>query len=192
VLSTTELRKKAVSDQANPRAAKKPRSQRLNVGPASGAKAISAEQRSQRAVQLRLRGYSLADVAQELGYADPSGAFRAVMRGLKADLPDARRDELRALEVARLDALMAAHWQAATDGRNEKSSAIVLRCVAQRARLLGLDAPQHVDLSVREGEVMRVEILDMLNDETLEALKPFQEEMVRLSELRAGVTVAAR
>ena len=109
------------------------------------------------------------------------------MRGLTADLPNSERDELRALEIARIDALMAAHWPAAVDDRLDKSSAIVLRCIAQRAKLLGLEATPQLDVRVREGEMVHVEILDVLNDETLEALRPFQEEMVRLSKLRAGV-----
>jgi hypothetical protein len=44
-----------------------------------------------------------------------------------------------------------------------------------------------MDVHPRAGELVRVELLDLLDKETLASVKPMRDEMVRLSELRAGV-----
>lgn len=131
-------------------------------------------------------GVSLAAIAEEVGYADPSGARAAIMRGLRELIPDELREDVRRLELAKLDRLEQANWPNALQG-DEKAASVILRCSKSRREILGIDAPAQVDMRVRrEGELVRVEILDLLNDETLAALRPFQDEMVRLSELRAG------
>lgn len=158
------------------------------VGPISSDKAINAARKQSEAVQLRIAGASLAQIAARVGYADPSGAHQAIMSALRAMLPEQERDDARRLEIAKLDRLEMAAWNRALAGGEDadKAASTILRCITTRAKLLGLEAPAQLDVRVREGELVRVEILEVLNDETLAALKPFQEEMVRLSELRAG------
>lgn len=155
------------------------------IGPTTGQKEIVARQRQAKAIQLRVAGASLAVVAKECGYADPSGAHQAIVAGLREILPDQDRSDARRLELAKLDRLEMAAWPLALRG-DDRAAATILRCVQTRAKLLGLEAPAQIDLRVREGEMVRVEILEVLNDETLAALKPLQEEMVRLSEMRAN------
>jgi hypothetical protein len=130
-------------------------------------------------------GASLSTIAERVGYSHPSGAHQAIMAGLREILPEQERSDARRLELAKLDRLEMAAWPQALAG-DDRAAATILRCVQMRAKLLGLEAPAQLDVRVREGEMVRVEILDVLNDETLAALKPFQEEMVRLSEQRAG------
>lgn len=163
------------------------------VGPVSGPKAIEHAKRQAEAVQLRIAGVSLAQIADRIGYANASGAHYAIMAALRMMLPDQERDDARRLELAKLDRLEMSAWNRALGGDEpDKAATTILRCVAMRSKLLGLEAAQQVDVRVREGELVRVEILELLNDETLAALKPFQENMVRLSELRAGaIDVAA-
>lgn len=156
------------------------------LGAESGSREVIAKQRQSRAIQLRIAGVSLAAIAEEVGYATPSGAHQAVMAGLRTILPDELRDDARRLELAKLDRLEQANWTSALRG-DEKAATVILRCIDTRSKLLGLHAPAQVDVRVREGEMVRVEILEMLNDETMKALEPFQEEMIRLSELRGGV-----
>ena len=157
----------------------------------SGSRAVIAARKQARALQLRVLGVSLQAIADDTSldgspmYADPSSARKAIMTGLRANLPDELRDDARRLELAKLDRLEQANWTEALQG-NEKAAAIIVRCVDLRSKLLGLHAPQQVDVSVREGELVRVEILDLLNDQAIAALAPFQDEMVRMSELRAG------
>lgn len=158
------------------------------AGPLSSDLAIERRRRQAEAVQLRIAGASLAVIAERVGYADPSGAQKAIMSALRQMLPEQERDDARRLEIAKLDRLEMAAWTRALAGGEDadKAASTILRCVGMRAKLLGLEAPQALDVRVREGEMVRVEILDLLNDQTLEALRPFQEEMVRLSEMRAG------
>jgi hypothetical protein len=176
-------------DELAPRRAKKKpgvkpgRNARSGPGPTTGTKEIEAQRKSSQAVQLRIAGASLVQIAERLGYADASGAHRAITRALKAMLPEEDRQTARRLELARLDRLEMAAWPHALAG-DQAASGTIIRCVGMRAKLLGLEAPAVVDVRVREGEMIRVEILEVLNDQTLEALRPFQEEMVRLSEMR--------
>lgn len=127
----------------------------------------SAE-RDARAARLRGKGWSYDRIGKEMGYADGSGAYRAVQRALRAIQQEAA-DEVRQIELARLDAL----WEKTAEifgkdsllvqqGRvvrvpvdlDEGASPVVdeelklkaldrlLRIQERRARLLGLDAPQ--------------------------------------------------
>jgi hypothetical protein len=64
---------------------------------------ITAKQ--QRALDLRVQGYTLNEIAQELGYADPSGAEKAILSGLKKTLQEPA-DQLRKLHRQRLAKLM--------------------------------------------------------------------------------------
>jgi AraC-like DNA-binding protein len=176
-------------DELAPRRAKKKpgskpgRGPRSHPGPETGQRQIEAERKSSEAVQLRIAGANLTQIARQLGYADASGAHRAITRALKVMLPEQERSQARRLELAKLDRLEMAAWPHALAG-DQAASGTIIRCVGMRAKLLGLEAPTQLDVRVREGEMIRVEILEVLNAETLEALKPFQEEMVRLSELR--------
>lgn len=93
--------------------------------------------RRHRACELRLTGVGYAGIAQAPGYAGPSGPFRAV----RAAIADGEAESavlLRAVELARLDALQLALWSRATRG-NLRSIDGVLAIMKGRARLLGLD-----------------------------------------------------
>lgn len=79
---------------------------RMATGPAELEKAG-------RALELRKRGLTYAQIAAEMGYADGAGAHKAVqaaLRGLVTEMTlDA--DELRRLELERLDQAEAAVWR---------------------------------------------------------------------------------
>lgn len=158
------------------------------VGPVSGARAATVKQRQAQAVQLRIAGANLTQIAERVGYANASGAHQAIMAALRDMLPEQERADARRLELAKLDRLEMSAWNRALGDSEDadKAATTILRCINTRAKLLGLEAAQQVDVRVREGELVHVEILEVLNDQTLEALRPFQEEMVRLSRLRAG------
>lgn len=172
------------------RAGRKPGNKRgrkpgSSSGPTTSGKAVVAAQRQRDAVQLRIAGASLQQIAERVGYAHASGAHQAITAALRQMLPEQERADARRLELAKLDRLEMAAWPQALAG-DDRAAGTILRCIDRRAKLLGLDAPAQLDVKVREGETIRVEILEILNDETLAALAPFQEEMVRLSELRAN------
>jgi len=81
------------------------------------------------------------------------GASKAVRRALAAhlELTRASAEELRGLELARLDALQAAWWSRALDG-DVGAGRLVLRAMEQRSRLLGLEARDPLVTTVRFGD----------------------------------------
>lgn len=114
------------------------------------------------AAEMRAHGAPLWQIASRLGYADPSGAAKAVNRALAA-VPVAAVEELRAVESAKLDALEERAWKVLNtryphevggrmlvdaDDKPVGDPAVALAAVgkllaisARRSRLLGIDAP---------------------------------------------------
>lgn len=90
-----------------------------------------------QAVELVAQGMSYDQVAKAVGYSHRGSAHRAVFRAL-AEREVAGVDELRDLELARLDALQDAVWDRATAG-DLSAVRVATRIIDQRIRLLGLD-----------------------------------------------------
>jgi hypothetical protein len=107
---------------------------------------IKATERAAQALALRVTGLTLGAIAKQLGYRGPQGAADAIERGLRATLQPAA-DALRLTETERLDALQLALWPAAMQG-DVATVDCILRLMARRARLLGLDAPDRVQARV--------------------------------------------
>ena len=120
---------------------------------------IAAAERQAKALALRKAGLACADIARQLGYAGPSGAHKAIMTALRA-LTREPAQELRELELARLDDLLLGLW---TDARRGSVAKVdrVLKIMARRAALLGLDAPTRfadVTDARRDAEEIAAEI----------------------------------
>lgn len=117
--------------------------------------------KERQALDLRLAGATFDAIAERLGYADASGAMRAVKRAMTSTLQEPA-DELRQLEAGRLDRLLLAVWPAALEG-DAKSVAQARGLIDQRCKLLGLNAPQRVDVdatvAVDPGELEIVQII---------------------------------
>lgn len=94
--------------------------------------------RKARCVELALAGHSYDDIAEQVGYANRGTAWRTVQQALFERKVESV-DEYRQLELARLDALQAAHWQAALSGTDLKAAELCLKIVGQRIKLLALD-----------------------------------------------------
>jgi len=120
--------------------------------------------RDAKATELRSRGYSYQQIADTLGMHDRSAARKAVERALFATVAEPA-EELRRLELLRLDTMAVAAWQVlgaehpvVSDGKimvlngeplrdpQPVLAAIdrLLRISERRCRLLGLDAPVQV------------------------------------------------
>ncbi len=95
-----------------------------------------AEWRKARAVELATQGHTYQQIADELGYANRGTVHRLVQQTLHAHQADSV-DTLRALEVARLDALQQALWEPALTGDLRAVNQVV-QIVVARSRLLGL------------------------------------------------------
>lgn len=121
--------------------AKSPNKTRPKRSPAR-TPAVIAKQAA--AVELAVKGETYEAIARILGYADHSGARRAVQAGLAEALQKSGVEELRQLELERLERLQSSRWERATGGGDDDAYTLVLQTMKQRAALLGLNAPiQH-------------------------------------------------
>ena len=123
---------------------------------------LKAKDRKLRALELRLSGETFNSIAEKLGYASMSGAHKAVQSALKKTLQQPA-DEVRKMELERLDALLSAMWP-----HRHKPEYLdrILRVMERRAKLLGLDAAVKQDITTN-GESLnndkRTEILRKLD-----------------------------
>lgn len=118
----------------------------------SSRKAIGRE-RELQALELRKAGFTFDRIAQQLGISQP-GAYKAVKRALSrlTAQTDEAADEVRRLELERLDGMLPVMWTQAKQG-NQGAVDRVLRIMERRARLLGLDAPAEVKIGGRITQV---------------------------------------
>lgn len=98
-------------------------------------RALAAERR-RRAVELALRGTTYEQIAAALGYANRGTVYRIVKNAL-ADREVESIDELRRVEVDRLDAIQRSVWDRALGGDREALK-IVLAVIDRRCRIQGL------------------------------------------------------
>ena len=74
-----------------------------------------AKWRRARCLELAMAGHSYDEIALEVGCQNRGTAWRAVHESLSSRIAEAVT-EYRELELARLDALQAAHWPQAVSG----------------------------------------------------------------------------
>lgn len=122
---------------------------------------VIATMRQSEALGLRIQGWTYQAIADRLGLADSGVVVRLVERGLESYRQDiaGKASELRALELARLDAItenLMSLYQAAEDAkvRGELGPPELyqlqvidrlLKVIERRARLLGLEKALPVD-----------------------------------------------
>jgi hypothetical protein len=115
----------------------------------------------QECLRLRLAGFSHREIAAQLGAA-PSSAYKRVRHALdevnKRNLESA--EQLRALELLRLDELLNALWGTAIVG-DGKAVDRVLKVMERRAKLLGLDAPFEIKT---DGQI-HIKVIDLTGDD---------------------------
>lgn len=116
---------------------------------------LEAKEKQRQALELRKAGATYEVIARQLGYAAPVGAEHAVKAALKTLLQEPA-EEVRKLELERLDALLIKMYSDATRG-NQGAVDRVLRIMERRARLLGLDAPVKQDVT-SDGKALRIEV----------------------------------
>jgi hypothetical protein len=121
---------------------------------------LTAARRRVLALELRKAGASVRAIADQLG-AGKTTIARDLQRAL-ADLlavEVASMDELRALELARLDAALVAIWPKVRAGDLLAVDRLV-RLSKRRSELLGLDAPVRVDIAGYIRQLAEAEGLD--------------------------------
>ena len=103
-------------------------------------------------LNLRRGGLTFDLIAQRVGYANPSVASQAYQRALKRIVYE-EVDSIRKVESDRLDLAQSAIWQGVTQG-DIPSINTLLKIMARRAALLGLDMPVKVqqEVTVHNGD----------------------------------------
>lgn len=104
-------------------------------------------EKERQVVELRRAGATFDDIAKATGYATPQGAYLAYHRAMKRTLVEAGTDEMRELELDRLDRMQRAVWGKAMQG-DTQAITTALKILDRRARYLGLDAPIRQDIKV--------------------------------------------
>jgi hypothetical protein len=144
----------------------------------SRARATKAEQERNRdaaAARLRARRYSYDDIAAELGYADRSGAWRAVERARKQVLRDAD-ESMVSYDLDELDEMAREAWKVLRNthfvvdrgevvfhpetGQPLIDDAPILDAIRRlldvqqrRAKLVGLDAPSRATVTHASADI---------------------------------------
>ena len=106
---------------------------------------LDLKRRDTRVFELRIQGNTFEQIAQEVGFGGPSGAWQAYER-IKNELIFESVDEARKLELMRLDELQFALWDRAING-DLPAANCVLKIMDRRAKLLGLDKPEKVEVN---------------------------------------------
>lgn len=94
------------------------------------------------AQEMRIQGTSLQAIANELGYDNATQISLALKNAYNFEsrlISSENRDGLLALEIERLDKLQEALWWDATHEGDTKAVDSIVRIIAQRSKLLGLD-----------------------------------------------------
>ena len=99
-----------------------------------------------KVLDLRRAGLTWQRIAEEVGYADHTGAYAAYKRAIKRTMQQPA-DELRTQEVDRLDRLQVAVWPSAMKG-DTRAVLTIFRFMERRARLLGLDKPIKIEQEI--------------------------------------------
>lgn len=121
---------------------------------------VAIAERQREILDLRKSGMTFAAIAAQLGYADHSGVHDAYQKAMKAMLEPA--NDIRALEAARLDALWSVWYPQALQPASKNGPAALDRCLRimdRRAKLLGLDAPTQVRVTVSDKTQQEIDQL---------------------------------
>ena len=99
-----------------------------------------------RVLELRRVGLTWQRIADEVGYADHTGAYAAYKRAIKRTMQQPA-DELREQEIDRIDRLQVAVWPSAMKG-DTRAVLTIIRLMERRAKLLGLDKPIKIEQDI--------------------------------------------
>jgi hypothetical protein len=110
-------------------------------------RAATAEE-ANRALELRKHGRTYRGIAQAL--ACSVAYAHKLVDGAIAAIPAENAEQVRKLELARLDRMLAGLWKGATTGDPRAVTAVVM-LQNRRAKYLGLDAPEKMELTGKDG-----------------------------------------
>lgn len=140
-----------------------------------GKQAISPEvaERYRRVVDLKKAGLTYDQIATELGYADRSGAKRALDSAIDRWGTESI-ESLRIVQNEQIDDLWRRVLTAILEG-DLTHVPTAIRLMKRRAELFGLDAPKQHEISGTDGGALHTDVGDMLIAR-LEELKARQSD----------------
>lgn len=137
---------------------------------------ILTQAKVNRAIELRIEGWTLDAIAKELGWGDRASAHMAITRAL-AERRNDNLDALRDMEGNRLDALWRHNWPGVIKG-NTRAIEVAIRIIERRARLFGLDAPERKVIEfVQHYEEFRKIVFLVLDKLPLEIQEQFHAQL---------------
>lgn len=155
---------------------------RSNTRKGATDRAIAAERRVQ-ALELRKAGLTYDQIAERIGISrsQAHGYVTKALNALDAKAAETA-EQLRRLEVERIDKMLSGLWLRAVGTRDVPSDPLVVdrvvKLMERRARLLGLDAPAKAQVELAlESEVNDIarRLAQVLTPEQLEAVFPVLE-----------------
>lgn len=124
-------------------------------GQHSQLKHYSAKERQRQGLELRKAGATYQQIADQLGYKHASSASKAVKKALDSLVTESA-DDLRVIEVARLNHMMLAIWDR-IQGGDLKAIDRGLRIQQRMSELMGLDAPSKSETVNVQTHVVTIE-----------------------------------
>jgi len=129
---------------------------------------IEAVRRQQHALELRMAGRTWQEIADNLGYANHSGALLAVKAALQSTLqPPA--DHFRALTLERLTKVLQVHWPLMLQA-DAVATRLCLQVIGDIRQLMGLDSPSKMEHTGADGAPIQHEVLTLDVGEIAEAI----------------------
>lgn len=134
----------------------------------TGAAVLTEAQRVAMAVDLRKQRLPYRVIAERCGYAEESGARKAVERALTAlrEATAESAEELRQLDLATLDELermgleQATKAHGASDGEALAAATLsVIRVQQRRAKLMGLDAAEAFSVTQKTDNLLALDAM---------------------------------
>lgn len=110
----------------------------------TSAQRITAVEREAKVLELAKAGYTFRQIADELGYAGHSSAYKAFQRAL-AKTVQVPADEYRTLHLARLEEIVRTFYPMTIRGDMAAANRI-LRALTQIADVSGLNAAREVSI----------------------------------------------
>lgn len=117
---------------------------------------VVAQERRERALELRIAGMSERAIAKEIGISN-GRAHQLLAEGaemLKASVVG-KADDVRRLELERCDRMTLALF---SQRQNPRAADTLLRIMERRAKLLGLDSPVRSEVTGADGEALGISV----------------------------------
>ena len=124
---------------------------------------VATAEKQRRALQLRNVGIGYDRIADELGYSDKSGAWRAVDAAVKRSIVEPAEHQ-RVIMADRLDTALQRVMDAIIRDGDLDQVANLIRIEKRRAELFGLDAPKGYQITGADGGPVETDVGTILRE----------------------------